>query len=182
MPCCGRCASEILPWCTCDWVTWPEHQHGARVPWLMFYKLPWGSCTTSVPIFPPCCMHSAWDYIPQLQLLPQTMNSRRDDNHLTNTRTLRKIQIKEGRKHCSDLLVSSVCAGCMLFKEKRSSMDTVIRRVRLYVLCVCLQDSNGNLSTSISLPIFLTHQLICMPNVITGHLIGNIVLIFKVAT
>lgn len=119
--CCGRCASspEILPWCTCDWVTWPKHQHGARVPWLMFYKSPRGLCTTSVPIFPPCCMHSAWDYIPQLQLLPQTMNSCRDDSHLTNPRTLRKIQIKGGRKHGFDLLASSVCAGSMLVEDKR---------------------------------------------------------------
>lgn len=114
----------------------PEHQHGARVPCLMFYKLPRGSCTTSVPILPPCCMHSAWDYIPQLQLLPQTMNSRGDDSHLTNPRTLRKIQIKGGRKRCSDLLASSVCAGYMLVKEK-SSVAPVTRRVGLlFVLCV----------------------------------------------
>ena len=121
MQCCGRCASspEILPWCTCDWVTWPKHQHGARVPWLMFYKWPRGLCTTSVPIFPPCCMHSAWDYIPQLQLLPQTMSSCRDDSHLTNPRTLRKIQITGGRKHGFDLLASSVCAGSMLVEDKK---------------------------------------------------------------
>ena len=138
MLCGGSCASspEILPWCTCDWVTWPELQHGARVPWLMFYKLPRGSCTNSVPIFPPCCMHSAWDYIPQLQLLRQTMNSRRDDSHLTNPRTPRKIQIKEGRMHCSDLLAPSVCVGCRLVEEegrKKSSTDPVTRRVGLCV-------------------------------------------------
>lgn len=142
MLCSRWCASspEILPWCTCDWVTWPELRHGAQVPWLMFYKLPRGLCTTSVPIFPPCCMHSAWDYIPQRQLLPQTMNSRRDDSHLTNPRTPRKIQIKEGRKQCSDLLLpttASVCAGCILAKEK-NSMDPVTRRVGLYVLYVCV--------------------------------------------
>lgn len=120
MLCGGRRASspQILPWCTCDWVTWPELPHGARVPWLMFYKLPRGSCTNSVPIFPPCCMHSAWDYIPQLRLLPQTMNSHGDDSHLTNPRTPRKIQIKEGRMHCADLSASCVCAGCRLVKER----------------------------------------------------------------
>lgn len=114
-------------------VTWPEHQHGARVPWLMFYKLPRGSCTTSVPIFPPRCMHSAWDYIPQLQL-PHSRN----DSHLTNPKTLRKIQIKE-KAESSDL--SSVCAGC---KEKKKNPAWI----PLPGLCV---SSNGNLRTSISL-------------------------------
>lgn len=96
--CHGSCASspEILPWCTCDWVTGPELQHGARMPWLMFYKLPRGPRTNAVPIFPPCCMHSAWDYIPQFQLLPQTMNSHRDDSHLTNPRTPRTYKLRKG--------------------------------------------------------------------------------------
>ena len=88
---------------------------GSRVPWLMFYKLPRGLCTNSVPTFPPCCMHSAWDYIPRFQLLPQTMN--RDDSHLTNPKNTVDIQIKEGSvggMHCSHLLASSVCAGCRL--------------------------------------------------------------------
>lgn len=158
----------------------PSLQHGARVPWLMFYKLPRGSCTNSVPIFPPCCMWSAWDYIPQLQL-PQTKNSRRDDTHLTNPRTLRKIQIKEGRTHCSDLLASSVCAGYMLVKEKNKQHESCCQAGRVCYVCVCHQHSNGNLRTSLSLTLFLTRQLICIPNVIKGHLIGDILLIFKVA-
>lgn len=112
----SRCASstEMLPWCTCDWVIWPKLQHSTRVPWLMFYKLPRGLCTTSMPTLSPCCMQSARDYSPQLQLRPRTMNSCRDDGHLTNPRTLRKIQIKEGRMYCSDLLAS---AECMLYKK-----------------------------------------------------------------
>ncbi len=173
MLCGGSCASspEILPWCTCDWVTWPELQHGARAPWLMFYKLPRGSCTNSVPIFPPCCMHSAWDYIPQLQLLPQTMNSRRDDTHLSNPGTLRKIQIKEGRKHYSDLLASSVCAGCMLVKGKKKQHGSCYQVVRaLCDMCV-IRTPTVIFEHLFFLTLFLTRQLICMPNVIKGHLI-----------
>lgn len=112
----SRCASstERLPWCTCDWVTWPKLQHSTRVPWLMFYKLPRGLCTTSMPTFPLCCMHSARDYSPQIQLHPRTMNSCRYECHLPNPRTLRKIQIKEGCISCSDLLAFAVC---MLYKK-----------------------------------------------------------------
>lgn len=72
-----------------------------------------------------------------VQLLPQTMKSCRDDSHLTNPGTLRKIQIKEGRKDRSDLLASSVCAGCTLVKNP--SMDPVTERIGLYVLSSGLQ-------------------------------------------
>jgi len=62
----------------------------------------------------------------------------------------------------------------MLVKEK--SMAPVSRRVELFVLCVCHRGYNGNPTTAIS----LHSQSLCMPNVIKGHLIGNILLIFKI--
>lgn len=65
--------------------------------------------------------------------------------------------------------------------EEKNSMDPVTRLLGLYVLCVCHQDSNGNLRAYLSLTLFLTRQLICTPNVIKGHLIGYFLLIFKVA-
>lgn len=46
---------------------------------------------------------------------------------------------------------------------------------------MCHQYVSGNLRTSLSLTDSLTHQRICMPNLIKGHLIGNILLILKVA-
>ena len=121
----------------------PSLSIGARAPWLMFYKLPWGFLRQlRAHPFLPCCMHSAWDYIPRLQLLPQTMKSRRDDSHLTNPRTPRKIQIKMGRMHCSDLLAASfVCAGCRLVKgrrkKKKSQRGSCYKTARpLCVMCV----------------------------------------------
>lgn len=83
-----------------------------------------GPRATFVPIFSPRCMHSAWDYI--LQLLLQTMNSRRHDGHLAHPRMRRKIQIKDGRKHRSDLLASCVCVGCMLVKVKQSQASRIL--------------------------------------------------------
>lgn len=94
----GSCASspKTLPWCTCDSVTWPRLQHGSRVPWLMFYKLPKGSWSNSVPTLPLCGMHCVWDYIPSLRSDEEQLHRGQSPHQPKNAQ---KIRIEVGVLH-----------------------------------------------------------------------------------
>lgn len=126
MLCHGSCASslEILPWCTCDWVTRPEPYPGARVPWLMFYKLPRGSRTNSVPMFPPCCI-----CIVRGIIFPNSSSFLRQWTEMTVTSLTQEHQehTNEDRgMHCSDALALSVCAGLRLVKGRTRKIACIV--------------------------------------------------------
>lgn len=150
-----------------------------------------GSCFTNYPggHAPPLCPHFLCAVcivrgiiFPNAKLFPQTLNSRRDDSHLTNPRTARKIQMSERESTALTrwlpLLVLDVLAR---YIKQKNPLWIPLPGVSGCTCFVCHHDSSRTLRTALPLTLFLTRQFIYIPDSIKGHPVGNILLIFKVA-